>query len=152
MWCNFPGDVCLNVAFPNYILVLPYHPVHFAIHGNLRTSVCVCRVGVVGFRWGYGETCALGHGSDKDYTLPTKVDTEKRGIVKVSHLHSFWILLLYSSKIKYLIECWAYLSKCWAWFTKRVSSSPRPLFFCPLPRRDILWTYVTRSPLLNPGL
>eukprot|EP00903_Cladosiphon_okamuranus_P016988 g15658.t1 len=35
------------------------------------------------YTWGYGETCALGHGNDTDCTLPKKVDTKKRGITKV---------------------------------------------------------------------
>ncbi|CAN0338849.1 unnamed protein product [Pylaiella littoralis] len=35
------------------------------------------------YTWGYGETCALGHGNDADYSLPKKVDTMKRGITKV---------------------------------------------------------------------
>ena len=35
------------------------------------------------FRWGYGDSCALGHGSDEDHPLPKLVDTQKRGIVKV---------------------------------------------------------------------
>lgn len=34
-------------------------------------------------RWGYGETCALGHGNDADCSLPKKVDTKKRGVTKV---------------------------------------------------------------------
>ena len=46
-------------------------------------------------RWGYGETCALGHGNDADCTLPKKVNTQKRGITKVcvgSFVFSFVLL------------------------------------------------------------